>query len=74
MHARDEAIKRMTNSKTMNVSEVSEYITCLKSVLRHFQLSGKSTALLNESLEMLDLNHLHMMTFCQTQNVFYTVR
>ena len=57
----------MANSKTMNFPDLSEFIPTLQAILRHFQLSGKSTALLNKALEMMDITTIHMMTYCPTQ-------
>ena len=67
VHAADGSVKRMTNSKTMNFLDLSEFIPTLKVILRHFQLSGKSTALLKEALEMMDMKTIHMMTYCPTR-------
>lgn len=66
-HAADGTIKRMVNSKTMNVPEISEFLPSFRTILRHFQLSGKSTALLNEALDVLEMKSIHMMTFCPTR-------
>ena len=62
VHATDGSVKQMTNSKTMNFPDLSEFIPTLKAILCHFQLSGKSTALLNVALEMMDMKTIHMMT------------
>lgn len=43
--AADGSLKRLTNSKTINVSEISEFVP----PFCHFQQSGKSTSLLNEA-------------------------
>ena len=51
----------------MNVPEVSEYLPALRSILRHFQLSGRSTAMLNDVLEGLDMKTVHMISFCSTR-------
>ena len=67
VHAADGSVKRMTNSKTMNFLDLSEFIPTLKVILRHFQLSGKSTALLKEALEIMDMKTIHMMTYCPTR-------
>ena len=56
----------MANSKTMNFPDLSDFIPTLKAILHHFQVSGKSTALLNEALEMMDMRTIHMMTYCST--------
>ena len=67
VHAADGSMKRMVNSKTMNVQDITDFVPTLRVVLRHFQLSGKSTALLNEALDVLDMKSIHMMTFCPTR-------
>ena len=36
VHAADGSIKRLANSKTMNVPEVSEFLPAFRSILRHF--------------------------------------
>ena len=51
VHATDGSVKQMTNSKTMNFPDLSEFIPTLKAILCHFQLSGKNTALLNEDMK-----------------------
>ena len=43
--AADGSLKRLTNSKTMNVSEISEFVP----PFCHFQQSGKSICLLHEA-------------------------
>ena len=67
VYAADGSIRRLTNSKTMNVPEVSEFLPTLRSILRHFQLSGRSTALLNDALEGLDMKTVRMMSSCPTR-------
>ena len=59
----DGSIKRLTNSKTRNLSD---FLPKLCSILRHFQLSGKSTHLLNEALELLEMKSILTMSFCPT--------
>ena len=51
VHTTDGSVKQMTNSKTMNFPDLSEFIPTLKAILCHFQLSGKNTALLNEDMK-----------------------
>ena len=60
------SIKRLTNHKTVNVPEVSEYLPALRSILKHFQLSGRSTAVLNDALGSLDMKTV-CMSFCPTR-------
>ena len=66
-HAADGSIKRMVNSKTMNVPDIREFLPYFCTILRHFQLSGKCLVLLNEALEILELKTVHMMTFCPSR-------
>lgn len=41
--------------------------TTICTALRHFQLSRKSLALLNETLDILGMKSVHLMTFCATK-------
>ena len=43
-----------------------EFLPPVRSILRHFQLNGRSTTLLNDALESLDMETVHMMSFCLT--------
>ena len=65
LHAADSSIKRKTNSKTMNIQELSDFLPSFQSVLRHVQLSEKRTVMLNDVIEMLDI-----MWFCPTRILF----
>ena len=48
-HAADGWLKRLANSKTMNVSEVSdEFLPSFKKIMKYFKLSGMSKNLLNQ--------------------------
>ena len=49
-HASDGTIKRISTSKTRNVPQITEFLPAFRTVMRHFQLRGKSLALLNEAL------------------------
>ena len=57
----------MANSKTRNVPELTEFLPYLRTILKHFQLSGKNSALRNETLEIMEMKTIHMMTFCPTR-------
>ena len=63
IHTADKSIKRPTNSKTMNVPEVSEFLPALQSILMHFKLSRRNTVMLNDALEGLDMKTVHMLFF-----------
>ena len=67
VHASDRSIKRLTNSKTMNVPEVSEFLPALQSILGNFHLGGRSTAIPNDALEGLNMKKVHMTSFCTTR-------
>ena len=67
VQAADGSIKRLTNAKTRSVPGVSEFLPSLRSILRHFQLSGRSTAMLNDALEGLDMKTTHVILFCLTR-------
>ena len=57
--AADGPLKRLTNSKTMNVSEISEFVPPFRTILRHFQQSG-----------MLDMKTVHILSFCPTRMAY----
>ena len=66
-HAVDGNIKRMSNSANYCVDEVKDFTKYFRTIPRHFQLSGKSTCLLNNALEALYMKEVHMMTWCPTR-------
>ena len=70
VHAADGSLKRLANSKTMNVPEISEFLPPFRTILKHFQKSGKSTSLLNEALDQLDMKQLHLVSFCPTRMAY----
>ena len=48
-HAADGLLKRLANSKTMNVSEVSdEFLPSFRKIMKHFKLSGMFKNLFNQ--------------------------
>ena len=48
-HAADGSLKRLANSKTMNVSEVSdEFLPSFRKIMKHFKLSGMFKNLFNQ--------------------------
>ena len=49
-YAADWTIKLMINSRSMNVPEISDFLPPFRTIMHHFQISGKSLALLNEAL------------------------
>ena len=51
VHAADGSLKRLTNSKTMNVSGISEFVLPFRTILCHFHQSERSTCLLIKHLE-----------------------
>ena len=59
VHAGDGSLKQMAKSQTYSLPEVKKFQTYLRIILRHFQLSGRSTHLLNEALSNLKI---HMVT------------
>ena len=57
-HAADGSMKRLTNSKTVNVSKISAFVSPFCTIPCQFQQSGKRTCLLNEALGMLDMTFI----------------
>ena len=65
VYAADGSIKCLTNSKARNLQVISNFLPNLCSILSHFQLSRKSTHLLNESFELTsEMKPIHPMPFC----------
>ena len=51
----------------MNVAEVSMLYECLRTVVKHFESSIKNKELLDEAMEILELQPLHLISWCQTR-------
>ena len=54
-HAATGSIKRMASSETISVPEVVTFAGGLMPILKHFQLSGNSTSLLNDALLAMEM-------------------
>ena len=67
VHAADSSLKRLANSETMNVQEVTDFVQNFRKVMKHFQNSAKSTSLLNDTLAVFSMKKVHLMTFCPTR-------
>ena len=67
VHAGEGSIRRMSKSETYSVAEVVTFLENYRPILRHYKLSGKSTCLLNNALEAMDMNPVHMMVWCPTR-------
>ena len=66
-HAASCAIRWITTSKTMSVPEVVTFASGIKPILKHFKLSGKSLASLQQCLEIMDMKPFKLMTWCPTR-------
>ena len=66
-HAANGSIRRTTTSKTMSVPEVVTFASGIKQVLKHFKLCGKSSALLQQCPEIMDMKPFKLMTCCPTR-------
>ena len=51
----DGTIKHMSNSKTSSLLVVVKFLPYFHIILHHFQFSGNSLAILNETLEMMNM-------------------
>ena len=65
-HAASGTMHQITTSKTMSIPEVVTFTSGIKPILKHFQLSGKSSALLQQCLEIMDMKPSKLMTWCPT--------
>ena len=63
-HAASCAIRWITTSKTMSVPEVVTFASGIKPILKHFKLSGKSSALLQQCLEIMAMKAFKLTTWC----------
>ena len=54
-------------NKTMNVAEVSMLYEYLRTVVKHFKSSNKNKELLDKAMEILELQPLHLISWCQTK-------
>ena len=51
----------------MNVAEVSMLYEYLRTVVKHFKSSNKNKELLDKAMEILELQPLHLISWCQTR-------
>ena len=65
-HTASGSIKRLTNSKTMNVSEVTTCYETLRTVIKHFESSVKNKELLYDAMAILKMTPLCLISWCQT--------
>ena len=66
-HSAVGSIRRMSTSKTMQVEAVVKFAEGIRPVLRHFQLSGKSSSLLNDALLIMEMKQLKTITWSPTR-------
>ena len=57
----------------MNVSEVRDYILSIQKDMKHFKLSGESTGTLNETLVVMSMKKVHMLSFCPTTKAILVI-
>ena len=70
-HAASGTIKRLAISKTMCVTEVSNFYNCLRTIVCHFETSVKNKELLDDCMEVLELSPLHLISWCQTRMLHF---
>ena len=66
-HTADGSLKRIARSETMCVKSVKTCYESLRSIVNHFTLSSQSKDLLDESLRMLELKPIHLLSWCNTR-------
>ena len=66
-HSAVGSIRRMTTSKTMQVEELVTFVEGIHPVLHHFQLSGKTSSILNNALEIMEMKLLKAVTWSPTR-------
>ena len=66
-HIASGSSKRLATSKTMNVQEVTDVYETVRTITQHFELSIKNREALNQAMEILELQPLHLVSWCQTR-------
>ena len=67
VYVADRLLERLTNSKRIKVSIISQFISHFCTILFHFQQSGKSSCSWSEELGILDMKSIHTKSFCPTR-------
>ena len=70
-HIASGVAKRLTTSKTMNVEEVTELHNVLRTIAKHFKSSIRNKELLNECLPILEVQPIHLISWCQTRMGYF---
>ena len=55
----------------MNVEEVTELHNVLRTITKHFESSIKNKELLNECLSILEVQPIHLISWCQTRMGYF---
>ena len=63
--------KHLTTSKTMNVEEVTDLHSVLRTITKHFESSIKNIELYDECLSILKIKPIHMILWCQTRMGYF---
>ena len=66
-HIAGGTVKRLATSKTMNVPEITIVYENVRTITKHFECSIKNKEALDEAMEILDLQPLHLISWCQTR-------
>ena len=67
VHAAYGSLKRMARSETMSVEAVKTCYESLRPIVNHFSLSPLSKEVLDESLRILELKPIHLLSWCNTR-------
>ena len=67
VHAADGTLKSLAKSKTMNVAEVTTLYETLRTIIKHFECSIKNKEKLDECMEILEMNPVNLISWCQTR-------
>ena len=66
-HAASGTIRRTCTSATMSDPDATALYNSLRTILKHFSKSAKSTELLNNALDALEQNNVHMLVWGGTR-------
>ena len=70
-HIASGVAKRLTTSKTMNAEEVTELHNVLRTIAKQFKSSIKTKELLDEFLSILEVQPIHLISWCQTRMGYF---
>ena len=63
-------MRRIANSKIRNVFELTEFLPHFWAIIKQFQMNGKSSAIVSETLKIMEMKIINAMTFWITKVLY----